>query len=273
MVERGEHQGHPPRGGRIPSGVTTARNIAWFRQALGFIPEICGRQLRLHLSRRWDAKFDRQPAANVFTAVYREAKWGSAPDGDFYSGSGSHDPTVVLPYVDVVKAFLQSLPRPPSLVDLGCGDFNVGRQLRPYCGKYIGCDVVPDLIARNRTKFSELDVDFRCLDITDNDFPGGEVVLLRQVLQHLNNPQILTVLPKLARYRFLLLTEHLPAEPDFQPNLEKPAGATVRLSRRSGVVVTKAPFNLRVKSERVICSNLQPIGHLNGVVKTILYEL
>jgi hypothetical protein len=273
MGERHVHQAHFSEQSKASPRVTATRDIPWFRQALGFIPEICRQQIRLHLSRRWDAKFGRQPAASVFTAIYREAKWGSAPDGDFYSGTGSHDPAVVLPYVEGVTAFLQSLPKPPSLVDLGCGDFNVGRQLRPYCSEYIACDVVPDLIARNRTKFSDLDVEFRCLDITEDEFPSGEIALLRQVLQHLSNTQILNVLPKLSHYRFLLLTEHIPADPDFQPNLEKPAGATVRLARCSGVVLTKPPFNLKVKFESVICSNVQPIGHLNGVVRTVLYEL
>lgn len=273
MVEKGEHEGHPSKIEGVPSGLAPARNIPWFRQALGFIPEICRRQLRLHLSRRWDSKFERQPAADVFTAIYREAKWGSAPDGDFYSGSGSHDPALVLPYVGVVKAFLQSLQKTPNVVDLGCGDFNIGRQLRSHCDNYIACDVVPELITRNRAKFSEFDVDFRCLDITGDAFPEGDVVLLRQVLQHLSNAQILDILPKLCQFRFLLLTEHIPSDPEFQPNLEKPAGATVRLSQGSGVVLTKAPFHLKVKSESVICSNVQPIGHLKGEVRTILYEL
>jgi Methyltransferase domain len=252
---------------------SATRNVQWFRQAAGLIPEVCRRLIRLHLSRRWDAKFENQPVANVFAAVYRDAKWGTGPDGDFYSGSGSHDPAVVLPYVEGVRAFLQSLPKPPSLVDLGCGDFNIGRQLRPHCDEYIACDVVPDLIARNQVKFGEIDVEFRCLDITENDYPDGEVVVLRQVLQHLSNLQILKVLPKLYRYKFLLLTEHVPADPDFQPNLEKPAGATVRLSLRSGVVLTEPPFNFRARSENSICSTDQPIGHLKGVVRTVAYEL
>jgi hypothetical protein len=273
MVESQEYEGYLSERHQDSPRKTAIRDVPWFRQALRFIPESCRRQIRLHLSHRWDAKFHRQPAANVFTAVYREAKWGASPDGDFYSGTGSHDPSVVLPYVEAVTAFLQSLPKAASLVDLGCGDFNVGRQLRPHCDKYIACDVVPDLIARNRIKFQDLDVDFRCLDITDNDFPDGEIVLLRQVLQHLSNVQILNVIPKLCRYRFLLLTEHLPSVPDFRPNLEKPAGATVRLSLGSGVVLTKPPFNLRARSENVICSNPQPIGHLSGVVRTVLYEL
>jgi len=226
-----------------------------------------------HRSRRWDAKFQDQPAVEVFTAVYKEAKWGADAGGDFYSGSGSHDPEIVRPYVDAVSGFLQALPGPPSLADLGCGDFNVGRQLRRYCGKFVACDVVPSLMARNQVKFGDADVDFRCLDITAGEPPAAEVALLRQVLQHLSNAQILKVVPALYRYKFLVLSEHLPVEPGFRPNLEKPAGAMVRLSLGSGVVLTAAPFHLKVKSSHVMCSAAQAIGHGAGVVRTTLYEL
>jgi hypothetical protein len=237
------------------------------------VPEGWRRQVRLHLSKRWDAKFQREPAEKVFTAIYKEGKWGAGPQGDFYSGSGSHDPQIVLPYIEGVSAFLESLTTPPSLVDLGCGDFNIGSQLRPYCGKYIACDVVPELISRNRTKFSDIDVDFRCLDITQGDFPDADVAVLRQVLQHLSNGQILEVVPKLYRYKFLVSTEHLPADPDFPPNIEKPMGAMVRVASHSGVVLTQPPFNLKIRSEKVICSNARAIGHYPGLVRTILYEL
>lgn len=236
-------------------------------------PESWRRRVRSHLSKRWDAKFERQPAEKVFRAVYKEGKWGTDPQGDFYSGSGSHDPKIVLPYIEAVGKFLESLPVPPSLVDLGCGDFNVGRQLRPYCGNYTACDVVSDLIARNQTKFCDLNIDFRRLDITQDNFPDADVAVLRQVLQHLSNTQILKVIPKLDRYKFLVLTEHLPADPDFRPNIEKPAGAMVRVSSGSGVVLTEPPFNLRVRSEQVICSSDRAIGRDAAVVKTTLYGL
>lgn len=237
------------------------------------IPAGLRQQVRHRLSKRWDAKFRSQPVVDVFTAIYKEAKWGADPGGDFYSGTGSHDPEVVRPYVEAVGAFLQSLPSPPSLVDLGCGDFNIGRQLRRYCGKYTACDVVPGLILRNQAKFSDADVDFRCLDITQGDFPDADVALLRQVLQHLSNVQILKVVPKLYRYKFLVLSEHVSAEPDFRPNIEKPAGAMVRLFLRSGVILTEPPFNLKVKSGKVICSDAQAIDHHPGFVRTTLYEL
>ena len=237
------------------------------------MPERWRRQIRLGLSKRWDAKFQSHPAEDVFAAVYKENKWGAHPQGDFYSGSGSHDPKIVLPYIEAVSSFLQSRPGLPSVVDLGCGDFNVGRQLRPYCEKYTACDVVPDLIWRNQMKFGDLDVDFRHLDITQGDLPHGDVAVLRQVLQHLSNGQILRIVPKLYRYSFLVLTEHLSDVGDFSPNLEKPTGAMVRVSSRSGIVLTRPPFDLRVKSEKLICSQTRAVGQHAGLITTMLYEL
>ncbi len=151
--------------------------------------------------------------------------------------------------------------------------FQYWKAATPLLRKYIACDVVPGLISRNQEKFSDADVDFRCLDITQRDFPDAEVALLRQVLQHLSTVQILQVVPSLYRYRFLVVSEHLPVEPDFRPNVEKPAGAMIRLFLGSGVILTEPPFNLKVKSARVICSVSQAVDDHPGLVRTTLYEL
>ena len=237
------------------------------------VPSAWVRQIRHHRSAKWDAQFQSQPSVNVFAAIYKEAKWGADPRGDFYSGTGSHDPKIVLPYVETVGAFLESLLRAPSVVDLGCGDFNVGSQLRRFCGSYTACDVVPDLISRNQAKFSDAGVDFQCLDLTRGELPLAEIALLRQVLQHLSNVQILAIVPKLYRYKFLVCSEHIPTEANFPPNIEKPTGALVRLFLRSGVVLTEPPFNLKVKSESILCSDAQVVDGHAGCVRTTLYEL
>jgi SAM-dependent methyltransferase len=169
--------------------------------------------------------------------------------------------------------FLASLPSPPSVVDLGCGDFHVGAQLRPYCGRYVACDIVPALIERNKKEFAAGQVDFRCVNIIQDDLPDGDIVFLRQVLQHLNNAQILRVVQKLYRYKFLVLTEHLPAKTHFPPNRDKPTGGGTRLPQGSGVVLTQQPFLLRAKSESVLCSTPESIARPAGLVTTTLYEL
>jgi 2-polyprenyl-3-methyl-5-hydroxy-6-metoxy-1,4-benzoquinol methylase len=224
-----------------------------------------------YIAQRWNARHEGRPVKEIFSAIYRERRWGAGEDG-FSSGDGTHAPSVVLPYVSAVRSFLESLPSPPSVVDLGCGDFNVGEQLRPFCGPYVACDIVPALIERNKQKFADAKVNFRCLDIIDDELPAGDIVFLRQVLQHLNNAQILRIVPKLHRYQFLVVTEHLPANTAFPPNLDKLTGAGTRLPQNSGVVLTAPPFLLRVNSESVLCSIPESIGRHPGIVKTTLYQ-
>lgn len=237
------------------------------------MPSPLHRIARKYLSQRWDAKHEGRPVEEIFSAIYRERKWGAKSDSDFSSGSGSRIQSVVSSYVNAVRGILESLPCPPSVVDLGCGDFNVGKQLRPYCGRYIACDVVPALIQRNKDQFVDMQVDFRCIDIIEDDLPEGDIVFLRQVLQHLNNAQILRVVHKLYRYKFLVLTEHVPTNSDFVPNRDKATGDGIRLPQGSGVVLTEPPFLLNAKSKSVVCTKYQSEGQYPGLIETTLYDL
>ena len=186
----------------------------------------------------------------IFSAVYRHGMWGGGRS-HFYSGHGSHHRTTVGPYVDVVSEFLESLPTKPSVVDLGCGDFSVGSQLRGCCDRYIACDVVPELIERNKKLYRDSDVDFRHLDVAHNDLPPGDVAFLREVLQHLDNRSIKTVVDRLNQYHYVVVTELAPNE-EFVPNLDKPAGFDVRLAHGSGVDITQPPFSLDYAGSQVL---------------------
>jgi hypothetical protein len=152
---------------------------------------------------------------------------------------------------------------------LGCGDFNIGNQILPFCDKYIACDVVPGLIDHNREKFRNCDVDFRCLNAVSDDLPEGDVVFLRQVLQHLSNDHISKVVSKLNKYRFLVLSESLPVQPNFSANLEKRTGPGMRVTNRSGVVLTEPPFSLSFVTEQHICS----ITNQATLIRTTVYQL
>jgi SAM-dependent methyltransferase len=231
------------------------------------------RHLGEYLAQRWNAQQAGKPVEEIFSAIYREKRWQANSNEDFSSGSGSRTQNVVAPYIKAVQTFLASLPTPPSVVDLGCGDFHVGEQLRPHCARYIACDIVPALIERNKEKFATAQVDFRCLNIIEDDLPPGDIVFLRQVLQHLNNAQIARVVPKLYRYKFLVLTEHLPANPSFPPNRDKPTGGGTRLPQNSGIVLTEPPFLLKTKSESVLCTTEESIGNHPGLIQTTLYEI
>lgn len=210
-------------------------------------------------------------AREVFRKVYAQGHWGRSddPEQPFFSGRGSHDAAFVEPYVTAVGRFLSAAPVRFSALDVGCGDFNVGSRLRPLCAAYTACDVVEELIAHNKVQFRHLDVDFRVLDLVRDALPHADVIFVRQVLQHLSNAQIATAAAKLAAScRYLVVTEHLPGGGAFEANLDKPAGADIRLAFRSGVVLTEPPFGLAPASREVLCE--VPAGA--GVVRTMLYR-
>jgi len=221
--------------------------------------------------RRHDAYYRGMQPEEVFSHVYEIGVWGKSSDGvDQFSGTGSHDPSIIDDYVHAITAYLRALPRTPDVVDLGCGDFHVGSLIRPACGRYTACDVVPALIEANRKRYAGLDVEFRCIDASRDDLPPGDVVFLRQVLQHLDNGRIARILDRISRYRSLVLTEHLPPG-QFTANVEKALGDTTRLAfcKPSGVVVTEPPFNLRPVSSQVLCE----VREGAGIIRTIAYEL
>ena len=144
----------------------------------------------------------------TFQSVYRHRLWGADGASDFFSGLGSRDE----PARSYVEAMAPLLARHANqsatelvIVDLGCGDFAIGsallEHLRGTGVRYIGCDLVPELIAYNQHKFGLDGVEFRKLDIVRETLPDGDVCLLRQVLQHLSNAEIAAVLPKLGKYK------------------------------------------------------------------------
>lgn len=243
------------------------------RAVLGAMPPAARRLIRRMRMRAAHRQFEGQSRQRVFTRIYDERMWGQGSAEDrFDSGSGSHDPRVVEPYIAAVAAFLDELGG-PDVVDLGCGDFSIGSRIRPHAGAYTGCDIVPPLIERNRRKFESRDLRFRVLDMVEDPLPPGNVVTIRQVLQHLSNADVSAVLAKVSQtYRILVLTEHVPVG-DFTPNLDKPTGPTVRLfcDEPSGLVVTDPPFNLAPVDSRLLCEVDEPSAPIKSILRTTAY--
>jgi len=161
--------------------------------------------------------------------IYEMKLWGDS-NSDFYSGVGSHHPEYVRPYIDVLTSFFSSFETPLVVCDLGCGDFNVGKELVKHTKKYIAVDIVEDLIKRNRETFRDEKLEFRCLDIASDDLPAGDCAIVRQVLQHLSNDEVQSIINKLTDFKYVILTEHLP-EGDFEANIDIISGQGTRLKK------------------------------------------
>jgi hypothetical protein len=193
---------------------------------------------------------------HVFTKIYESGAWGKSDDSanPFYSGSGSRRDGEVAAYVQSAASLLRSFEVKPDVVDLGCGDFSVGRQLRSLCNRYVACDVVPSLIGFNQARYSDLAVEFKVLDLARDELSRGDIAFVRQVLQHLSNEQISGFIARAPHvYKFLVVTEHLPSQTNFKHNVDKLTGPGTRMGHDSGVVLTSPPFSLRSKMVKELC--------------------
>ena len=209
------------------------------------------------------------PTKEAMEQVYAQNLWGSNAD-DFYSGEGSHNPTIVVPYVNVVTSFLKSFKQRLTVCDLGCGVFNVGKQLVDYAASCVAVDIVPSLIAHNKATFKADNLTFQCLNIAEDEMPTCDCALIRQVFQHLSNAEIQNALEKLKEFTYLIITEHVPTG-NFEPNVDIISGQGTRLKKDSGVDVLAPPFSLSViQQKELLVINLA--GN-RGRIVTTLYAL
>lgn len=180
---------------------------------------------------------------DVFTEIYANNLWGGNT-GEFYSGTGS-DVQMAEPYIRLVQSFIKE-QNVRSVVDLGCGDFRIGRHIAEAAESYVGVDIVPALVDRNRAEFGSDKVSFLCLDMINDDLPSADLCLIRQVLQHLSNQQIAAILAKIRQYPYTMITEHYPSVGlAGKPNIDKPHGPDTRLYNNSAVYLDLPPFNVQ----------------------------
>lgn len=173
-------------------------------------------------------------------------------------------------YVEVLQSFVGEREEIKTIVDLGCGDFNVGKRISPLFKEYVGIDIVEKLMERNQSKFGSKSVSFICKDITSDELPSADMVCIRQVLQHLSNKDIQNFLNNIrGKYKYLVVTETLHRSWRFKANRDIFSGPGVRFHRKSGVVLDLPPFNLPYEEKHLLC---EPALGKEFVV-TVLYKL
>ena len=210
---------------------------------------------------------DKAVRRRVFEQIYEKNLWGQEETSRFFSGAGSRGEAAVS-YSETLGELLVShrseLGRPITIVDLGCGDFHVGEALLQKLpgSTYIGCDIVPALIAHNSARFGNERVSFRLLDIVRDELPRGDVCLVRQVFQHLPNADIQACLKKLD-YTFVYVTEGQPERRVGTPNPDAAGNAKMRSDCRTGVgrgvELDQPPFNLRTREVLRTSSTLREV--------------
>ena len=204
--------------------------------------------LRIWLKFKWkkNDKFKALSTQQIFSKIYDENIWGKDNKNNFCSGPGTIIPNIIK-YISFLKHFIKQ-NKIKNIIDLGCGDYRIMKVIMDKDPKlnYTGIDIVPQLIDHNQKIFGSNRIKFVCLNAITDEMPGGDLIIVRQVLQHLNNSQIQLILKKLIRYKYVLISEHLPTE-NITPNIDKLAGPKNRLFFNSGIFLNKPPFSIKAK--------------------------
>jgi len=132
---------------------------------------------------------DNTSLASVFERIYRDKVWGEG------SGPGS-DPVQAKPYLDYLLNLIAD-KEINQVLDVGCGDQRIYRgELAVRKNAWWWCiDVAPNLCG-----------DYDCIEIHDCDMERVDLVIIKDVLQHLPHAENLRILRKAMEAKWVLVT-------------------------------------------------------------------
>ena len=191
-----------------------------FRSLFRAIAHFAKRQLR-------DGAVDRRAA---FWDIYTRNAWGS---NESVSGRGSE-----LGFTSRLQTELAELLRElgiHSLADAPCGDFNWMQHVDLAGVRYLGVDIVADLIDANRRRHGREDLQFRTLDIVSEQIQRSDLIFCRHCFIHLSNEDVRAAVSNFCKSGSTwLLTTHS-VEVQSNGNIESGSFRLVNLER--------SPFN------------------------------
>ena len=158
------------------------------RKFAGPIYRMLQRRSGQRLAKRFATAEDR------FKHIYETNHWDEA---ESVSGPGS-----TLEETEPIRRELPALLAElgaSSLLDLPCGDFHWMQHTDLSGVRYIGGDLVGDLIECNQKKHSCDGVEFQKIDLVNDTLPAVDVILCRDCLVHLSFADAQAALSNIAR--------------------------------------------------------------------------
>jgi len=146
----------------------------------------------------------------AFERAYGSGAWTRT--GESLSGTGSG-----LEATEQVRAALPGAIRDLAvrvLLDVPCGDWNWMRHVDLPVDRYIGGDLLPSIVERNRARFGSERHQFREIDLCTDRLPDADLLLCRDALIHFANADIWRAINNVARSKITFLaTTTFPATP------------------------------------------------------------
>jgi SAM-dependent methyltransferase len=183
--------------------------------------------------RLFKSRPQRESRAQVFSKIYAQDLWNGG------SGPGSR-PESTVPYRELLQGLLNSGDY-ANVVDLGCGDWQFSQYINWSNSNYLGVDVVDSVIDSNTELFGSKNISFLKEDLVNFLIPNCDLLLSKDVLQHLSNSSVATIVEKLSRVEGrVLITNDIVAMTTLQNQDIKDGGYRP-------LDLSLPPFNLKVK--------------------------
>jgi len=134
----------------------------------------------------------------TFNKIYSSNRW------IFGSGTGS----IAInnqKYIRFLQNFLDAHPDITSVLDVGCGDWQIGRKIDWTNRKYIGVDVSDHALTETKKKFEAGHIKFHIMDAANDELPGTDLIIIKDVLEHLSFDTIQRILDKTHQYKYILI--------------------------------------------------------------------
>ena len=146
----------------------------------------------------------RQTREAVFSHIQRTNGWGN---GESVSGPGSTHERARAVRSDLVALLAKLGVR--AMLDAPCGDFHWMKELDLPLERYIGIDIVPELVGANKKNYGRANRTFFVADLIADPLPRADLVLCRDALVHFPHAEVRAALANLRRSGSTwLLTTH-----------------------------------------------------------------
>lgn len=151
------------------------------------------------------AELEGLPQRELFTRIWQTNLWGAETSA---SGLGSEDAATATLRRELPQLFRRLGVE--TLLDLPCGDFGWMNRTELALRRYLGGDIVAELVAENTRRYATVDgrIGFVHLDLLTDPLPAMDAILCRDCLVHLSFANVLRALARFraSGSRFLIAT-------------------------------------------------------------------
>lgn len=149
------------------------------------------------------SKFRNRTLKDTFNYIYQKNHWAGK---ESISGKGSdltQTTTIINEIPNLLKAYKIN-----TFLDIPCGDFNWMQYMDLEGINYIGGDIVEALILKNQESFKKENVQFKTINLVEDNLPESDLLMSRDCFVHLSYENIFKAIHniKLSKCEYLLAT-------------------------------------------------------------------